>query len=98
MNTKHEWEEKFKAEFHNGPYAQYETDDGEKLMRWIGEALQKAREEGRADWLRSEIEKLEKQFKEVSNIEVLPEDGFNEALTSIITRHKEELLELEKGV
>ena len=73
-------------------------------------AMQRAYEAGQADWLRSEIEKLEGMLK--PNIPVLagggskPSEyhkagqvhGRNQALTSIITRYKEELLELEKGV
>ena len=65
----------------------------------------------RADWLRSEIEKLEGSIKTGNNGEGLPfenspeifgnarmeawKNGYNQALTSIITRYKEELLELE---
>ena len=68
----------------------------------------------KTDWLRSEIEKLEESVKTGSNGEGLPfenspeiygnarmeawKSGHNQALTSIITRYKKELLELEKGV
>lgn len=71
----------------------------------------------RADWLRSEIEKLE-GMKKVEFVGDLFEQigmpaaqnsvedflqidkarSYNQALTSIITRYKEELLELEKEV
>ena len=54
--------------------------------------LQKARQ----DWLRSEIEKLDGIRKPDVGEEDF--DGWNDCLTSIITRYKEELLELEKGV
>ena len=46
----------------------------------------------KADWLRSEIEKLEEIKRN------LQKDGCYDIFTSIITRYKEELLELEKGV
>ena len=66
--------------------------------------------ETKADWLRSEIEKLESGVKTGNNGEGLPfenspdiygnarieawKNGHNQAITSIITRYKEELLEL----
>lgn len=57
----------------------------------------------KADWLRSEIEKLEEITPTPPNVLILGEgpiehalrEGEYHALTSIITRHKEELLELE---
>lgn len=51
----------------------------------------------KADWLRSEIEKLEgvKLIKYRGFPLDEQERGFNQALTFIITRYKEELLELE---
>ncbi len=70
-------------------------------------AMQRAYEAGRADWLRSEIEKLEgtitKYVWENGECSVCGYDSvysegeehrcevFNDALTSIITRYKEEL-------
>ena len=59
----------------------------------------------KADWLRSEIEKLENMYdephegtkyvsQEQSSYWV---DGYNQALTTLITRYTEELKELEKG-
>ena len=51
--------------------------------------------ETKADWLRSEIEKLEIEKKQVP---YTYDDDMCQALISIITRYKEELLELEKGV
>ena len=56
----------------------------------------------KADWLRSEIEKLEgvegKEY-DYSSIDAFNEvrtEAWDEALTSIITRYKEELLELDR--
>ena len=62
-------------------------------------AMQRAYEAGRADWLRSEIEKLEGMWRAY----LIPKEGrhdydngYNQALTSIITRYKEELKVLEQ--
>ena len=65
----------------------------------------------KSDWLRSEIERLESSEKMKSKIgfekdgtkmqqikQRVYAQGHNQALTSIITRYKEELKELEKGV
>lgn len=58
----------------------------------------------RADWLRSEIEKLEGMATDQVNPAMNKwfnqgiMAGMKRTLTSIITRYKEELLELEKGV
>jgi hypothetical protein len=61
----------------------------------------------KTDWLRSEIEKLEGMMlsmsMEIDTYSIHVGDiedvkSYNLALTSIITRYKEELLELEKGV
>ena len=49
----------------------------------------------RADWLRSEIEKLEGMLKKVRNYPT-ELDVYNQAITSIITRYKEELLERDE--
>ena len=83
---------------------------------FLTSAMQRAYEAGKADWLRSEIEKLEgmKQTNVYHTLHCIKglaenhehcvrnltgaESGRNAALTSIITRYKEELLELEKGV
>lgn len=63
--------------------------------------------ETKADWLRTEIDKLEGMKKDTSGFPGQDEESrigriqiyaHNEALTTIITRYKEELLELEKGV
>lgn len=60
--------------------------------------------ETKADWLRSEIEELESEKKPLTKsmygtLHLTEKDfAYNQALTSIITRYKEELLELEKGV
>ena len=57
--------------------------------------------ETKADWLRSEIERLEEVIGlyETQCIEeigfVVNGDKIHQALTTIITQHKEELLELE---
>lgn len=81
--------------------------------------LHTAHQNTKADWLRSEIEKLEnekwgfRKGSEECDVAFVKKTGalryagegadtacnsFNQALTSIITRYKEELLELEKGV
>jgi len=58
----------------------------------------------KADWLRSEIEKLERMKSADYPSSLADPVGFtkclskNNTLASIITRYKEELLELEKGV
>lgn len=60
--------------------------------------------ESKAQWLRSEIEKLGGSVKtpqtegvERETVEgMMYRDGYNTALTTIITRYKEELLELDK--
>ena len=75
----------------------------DELIKRVDQELQKAR----ADWLRSEIEKLEGMM---GNIPPYPHEGahgqaitlgaqrgYQDVLTSIITRYKEELLELENG-
>lgn len=52
----------------------------------------------KAHWLRSEIEKLEgiyKRFPSGMSSDYVETFGFNSALDTIITRYKEELLELE---
>lgn len=57
----------------------------------------------KADWLRSEIEKLEKLRRKFVTQPALYKgsdanvwrEGYNEALTSVITRYKEELEVLE---
>ena len=58
--------------------------------------------ETKADWLRSEIKRLEgvamKNTKDESTSDWFYGYGWNHALTSIITRYKEELKELEKGI
>ena len=52
----------------------------------------------KADWLRSEIEKLEGMKEDIYAVEdeslIMMQVGHNTALTSIITRYKEELKEL----
>ena len=65
----------------------------------------------KADWLRSEIEKMEGMRKKTDYPVSYDTNegrkwtamrdnhaGFNTCLDTIITRYKEELLELEKGV
>lgn len=54
----------------------------------------------RQSWLRSEIEKLGVEIRPtLSRGEEMSDDEvWNQALTSIITRYKEELLELDKEV
>lgn len=86
----------------------------EMLSEIITTALQRAYEAGKADWLRSEIEKVEgmKQTNVYHTLHCIKglaenhehcvrnltgaESGWNAAITSIITRYKEELLELDK--
>lgn len=82
------------------------------LIENIRPLFNKQLQKSKADWLRSEIEKLEGSIKTGNNGEGLPfenspdiygnarmeawKNGYNKSLTSIITRYKEELLELEK--
>lgn len=52
----------------------------------------------KANWLRSEIDKLEgmKKYELGPNARIAPDEKYwNQALTSIITRYKEELKVLE---
>ena len=85
--------------------------DGEKVKDFLATAMQRVYTESRKDFLRSEIEKLEgiedggmhlvgcpisHIHLEVSSCECgIYNRGYNQALTSIITRYKEELLELD---
>ena len=94
-----DWKEQLRAEF--------QMEEMPTLESFITSLLASER----ADWLRSEIEKLEgmkktKTFPQqlihfdhsVEYIERLSDGDihYNYALTSIITRYKEELVELEK--
>ena len=61
--------------------------------------------ETKADWLRSEIEKLEGMKQPItiddrveSAFASIEWDRYNEALTTIITRYTEELKELESKI
>ena len=70
----------------------------------LHECISQVIQNTRIDWLRSEIEKMEGEKWNLNNHSHLPPQAHHEAdirnstLTSIITRYKEELLELEKGV
>ena len=81
---------------------------GKRTDTLLTSAMPRAYKAGRADWLRSEIEKLESSEKMKSKIgfekdgtkmqqikQRVYAQGHNQALTSIITRYKEELLELD---
>lgn len=72
------------------------SDHGEEVIRTT---LTEVDRRARADWLRSEIEKLEGVQNETRNFPMKKDgtnwdewnDGYDRALTSIITRYKEEL-------
>lgn len=74
----------------------------ESVKHWLRTTLHQQLQKARQDWLRSKIEKLEGMINtsEADGHAHDParayEEGWNDALTSIITRHKEELKELEK--
>lgn len=74
----------------------------ESVKHWLRTTLHHQLQKARADWLRSEIEKLEgMQIDETSNppiaqFQPLTMSGINPALTTIITRYKAELLELDR--
>ena len=84
---------------------------GKRTDTLLTSAMPRAYKAGRADWLRSEIERLETFSKMVPNLSVVDtigrklDDsfgykssvliGYQSALTTLITRYKEELKELE---
>ena len=76
---------------------------GKRTDTLLTSAMPRAYETGRADWLRSEIERLENMYDEphkgtkyVSHEQSSYwVDGYNQALTTLITRYKEELKVLE---
>ena len=80
----------------------YEKVEG-MICDWWFDKLTTTAQRAKADWLRSEIEKLEGEVEQIENRyrggegDMCDEyyDGKIEALTSIITRYKEELKELE---
>lgn len=93
-----EWEKELK----NQVVGMLHPEIYKRTVSFITSLLASHEEKIRADWLRSEIEKLEREIWTVQATDdahrFYQVKDHNGAIEPIITRYKEELKELEKGI